>query len=214
MTYGYSYTSSRGEGSYRIRADGVALDFTRHVLRLTATHDAHWNHQPITAEFPLILARLCKTCGEPVSIYARGTLDAFVKATGGGDFVKPWRSDNGWKRLDQAGGFALVADRGHNFEWSHSALSPRCHDTDLRLVMAPAPPAPAKPPPPPPRPKPTKPRGPPAPRPSPPAIPTPASAASADTAAITPTTAATPDITPAAETPRRAPPRVQLGFSW
>jgi hypothetical protein len=190
MAYGF-HTS--GQGRYQIKADGVTVDAAREVLVVTASH-SRYDVEPVRQEFPLILARLCTTCGSPVAVYAQGSIASFERLTSPGLFERPWDPVPGWKRLDTPGGFALVADRGHHFTWTENRLRAECHETELRLVKTPLadvvpPPPPAPRPPKPPRPKRAEP---------PPAQP--------------PSAVPLPDATVPATTQRR--PRTQLTFAW
>ena len=209
MTYGYS---SRGDGSYRIRDEGVALDVGAGLVRLTATHD-HYGRDPMRAEFPLVLARVCRTCGEPVTVYARGSISSFLKQIGPGAFDAPWDKGQGWKLVDAPGGFALVANQGHKFDWIRSALSPTCREHSLRLVLGPSQPETT-------RPRPTAPvKRPPRPK-------TPKAAAIATTPTECSQAPELPGAPPPGFVEAAAPPespdvrvspnrpRVQLTFSW
>lgn len=127
---GYNYYGQRSR--YEVKAiNGVAVDIGNRTLRITAEHNEY--KPKIEDEFKVIALRTCVACGEPVAIYAEGSLESLRTKTGERLFGSPWDSGQWWTLLEAGGGFALIATRGHRVHRSypHEFLQAGCSETEM-----------------------------------------------------------------------------------
>ncbi len=125
-----NYDFSGRQYQFEVKPSGVQVDYSMRKLSIKAVFSGY-GMEPICQEFDLIRVRRCRTCGEPVSIQAAGSLRALETRTGKSLFPKPWEY-GAWKLVKVQGGFALVASQGHNFKAGrYSTSEAACHYADL-----------------------------------------------------------------------------------
>jgi hypothetical protein len=133
----YGYHGETYSYRYQVKPQDVKVDQDRKVLVITAKFSGYGKPE-VVCEFPILRVRLCEKCGEPVSIYAGGDLKALqLKMDTKEIFNGPTsKYGEGWRHLQEEGGFALVAVSGHKWERGSYSDQATCHGKGVRVLSA------------------------------------------------------------------------------